>query len=90
MAKLLIEDLPWTWAIPAQFLGWNAEELHESIYHHYGVRFPTINPVQKPIERWERELDILLARRLRKVPTLFNKEEGPMVVSDGRREEKKF
>lgn len=90
MAILLIEDLPWTWAIPAQFLGWNAEELHESMFNHYGVRCPTINSLQKPTERWERELDILLARRLRKVPSLFDQEKGAVVVSDGRGTEKKF
>lgn len=79
-----VEQLPWDWKIPGALLSWNEDDFSRSIEHHYGVRFTTIYPLQPTLTGWERGLDSLLSRRLRKVLTLFEEAQKPVEFQDDR------
>jgi len=77
-----IEVMPWDWRIPGCLISWNWEDVLDSMDHHYGVRCAFINQTESPKTGWERGLDSLLSGRMRKVLTLFDAQEGTMVIQD--------
>jgi len=77
-----IEGIPWTWLIPKSLVPrFNLEDVYNSNHHHYGVRCSTLDQIQPADTGWERGLDILLSRRLRKVHKVSDEKESSMELS---------
>lgn len=85
MQSLNLDEMDWSWTIPAPILkkSWNLEELSNSIYHHYGVRISDFYQAGSSTDGRNWTISLLVSFGVWQMSILSNEEEVAMVAKNG-------